>query len=99
MDKKNNEKIEIDNIEKYNWIKDAIDKASDSIKIFISTKYSHDKTSLWIYLIIVFILTSAITILSITTDIENAVIGTLLGSLIGFAFGNFPKSNKSDKSE
>jgi hypothetical protein len=85
--------------DKHIFIKESIDKGIDAIKYVFSAKYSHDKTGLYIYLSIVFILTASITSLAIWTDIDFAVTGALLGSLIGFSFGNFPKSNRGDKRE
>lgn len=83
--------------EEYNPFKHGIDEASKIIQAFIKSKYSHDKTNIIVHVITVFILLTGILILSCKMD--SAIIGTLFGSLIGFAFGNFPKNNKGGKSD
>ena len=81
----------------YNWIQDLIKNASDSVKQFIVSKYSHDKTGLWIHIGVVFILSATIIILAIVTKLDNSIVGTLLGSLIGFSFSNFPNRKGGSK--
>lgn len=68
----------------------GIKELSGLIKEWIDKKYSHDKTGVWVHFATVTVILLGIIILSCKLD--NAIIGTLLGSLIGFAFGNFPKN-------
>ncbi|MHB8401684.1 MAG: hypothetical protein ACYDCN_06685 [Bacteroidia bacterium] len=77
-----------------NLIKEGIKEFSDIIKHFISAKYSHDKTGIYIHLAIVATILIGIIFLSFWGKLDSSIIGTLLGTLIGFSFGNFPKSSK-----
>ena len=92
IDNSNNPKDE------YNPLKHGITESSKVISEFLKTKYSHDKTGLYIHLSVVSVILSGIIILAIFCKLESSIIGTLLGSLIGFSFGNFPKSGKGNNS-
>lgn len=79
-----------DNKPEENPILLGIRELSNVIKEWITKKYSHDKTGVWVHLCTVCAILIGIIILS--CKLESSIIGTLLGSLIGFAFGNFPKN-------
>jgi len=77
-------------------VTDSIDKLFGTINHFITAKYSHDKTGLYIHWAIVGTILIGIIILAIVCKLNDSIVGTLLGTLIGFAFGNFPKSSKGN---
>jgi hypothetical protein len=84
--------------EEYNPIKHGITEGSKVVSEFLKSKYSHDKTGLYVHLAVVGFILTGIIILTKICKLESSIIGTLLGSLIGFSFGNFPKNGKGNSS-
>lgn len=82
----------------YNWVKDLISSSVEIAKSLISAKFAHDKTGLYIHLSIVVVLAASIGVLAWLDKIDGSVIGTLMGSLVGFAFGNFPARKEKGNS-
>ena len=75
-------------------INHGISEISKGIQQYIAAKYSHDKTGIFVHLAIVFVIMLGIFLLRCKLD--ASIIGTLIGSLIGFSFGNFPKNGNGN---
>lgn len=82
--------------DEYNPLKHGITEGSKVISEFLKSKYSHDKNGLYVHLGIVSVILAGIVVLAIFCKLDSSIVGTLLGSLIGFSFGNFPKSGKGN---
>jgi hypothetical protein len=83
--------------DKNKLIENAIKEFTKVISDFVKFKYSHDKTGIIAHVFLVGIILVGIISLALCCKIESSIIGTLLGSLIGFSFGNFPKNGKGNQ--
>ena len=67
-----------------------------AIKHFLDKKYNHDYRGQIIFTVLVFLILGAILWLGMQDKIKETTIGTLLGSVVGYALGKFSqhKNNK-----
>lgn len=72
-----------------NGIKEGVNLITDTIKFYIEKKYKHDFTGVIIFGIIVLFILGSICFLGYNNKITESTIGTILGSLIGYALGRF----------
>ena len=68
---------------------------SDLIKHYFDKKYSHDYHGLWIFGGLVVAILGTIITLACLNKVSEASIGTILGSIIGYALGKFNNGNSS----
>ncbi len=82
------------------WIKEAIKNGAETIKDifknYLKAKYSYDRTGIYVHLAIVTVLAGTIIFTTWLINLDHAVTGTLLGSLIAFAFSSFPNKRKNN---
>lgn len=78
-------------------IEHGITEITKVISEFVKSKYSHDRTGLYIHFGVVIVIITGIIILAVCCKLDSSIIGTLLGSLIGFSFGNLPKNGKGNQ--
>lgn len=78
-----------------NCVKDGVKSITDLIKLYVEKKYKHDFTGVIIFGIIVLFILITICFLGYNSRITESTIGTILGSLIGYALGRFNNNNQS----
>jgi hypothetical protein len=67
----------------------GIEKLLTIIEGYIQIKYKHDHKGLWIFAGLVVAILGTIITLACLNKINEASIGTILGSIIGYALGKF----------
>ena len=80
-----------------NMLRLALEQLTGLIKTWIQAKYSHDNTGLIIFSVLVTLILITIIILALNGVLHENSIGTIMGSLIGYALGKFANSSSNDK--
>lgn len=78
-------------------MKVIVSEIIDTIKQWVTKKYSHDFTGLIIFGLIVGAILTTICVLACNGKITEPTIGTILGSLIGYALGKFNTSQSKER--
>ena len=80
-----------------NMLRLALEQLTGLIKTWIQAKYSHDNTGLIIFSLLVTLILITMIILALNEVLHENSIGTIMGSLIGYALGKFANSSSNDK--
>lgn len=76
-------------------IKGIFEVISEAIKHYVEKKYRHDYVGLIVFGVIVLFILVTICFLAFYSKINEAAIGTILGSLIGYALGRFNSNDQN----
>ena len=80
-----------------NMLRLALEQLTGLIKTWIQAKYSHDNTGLKIFSMLVTFILITIIILGLNGILKENSIGTIMGSLVGYALGKFGNGSGNDK--